>query len=146
MKSRSAGAVTRQQRGVTLIEVLITIVVLSLGLMGFAALEVVAMKSDRTALYRSYGTMYAYDIIDCMRANRTAAMAGNYNLDFGTAASGGSIAGNDMGAWKSALAQDLPGGQGKVTVNGKGTAVIEITWREGIESNRTLTFATQTGL
>jgi len=57
----------RHQGGVTLIEVLITMVVVAIGLLGFAALQTVTMKNNRTALYRSLATMYAYSALDCLR-------------------------------------------------------------------------------
>ena len=137
--------------GFTLIEGLVTVVVLALGLLGFAALQSVALKSNRTALQRSYATFYAYDIADCMRANRAAAVAGSYNLDFGAAATAGTVAGNDLVAWKSALASDLTGGDGKVTVDNAGNATIQIQWSEevnteGTQATRTLNFTTQTKL
>lgn len=132
--------------GFTLVEVLVTIVVMAVGLLGFAALQTVALKSSRTALHHSYATFYAYDIVDCMRVNRAAAIGAAYNFDFHTDPAGGTIAGADMGAWKTALARDLPSGQGKVTVDGQGNTTIEVRWSEGIRSNRTLTFTTQTSL
>jgi type IV pilus assembly protein PilV len=141
----------RRTAGFTMIEVLVTVVVMALGLLGFAALQSVALKSNRTSLHRSYATFYAYDIADCMRVNRAAAVAGSYNLDFGTAATGGTIAGDDMAVWKAALARDLPSGEGKVTIDNQGNATIEVQWSEEIrtedvQSARTLNFTTQTSL
>ena len=132
--------------GFTLIEILVTVLVMAMGLLGTAALQAVALKNSRTALQHSYATFYAYDIADCMRANRPAALAGAYNLDFGAPASGSTVAAGDMVAWKAALAQDLPGGQGKVTVQGDGVATIWVRWTEGFQSDRTVTFTTQTTL
>ena len=129
-----------------MIEVLVTIVIVSLGLLGFAGLQMHSLKSNATALHRSYATMLAYDIADCMRVNRAAAIAGNYNLDFATAATSGTVQGDDMVTWKAALASSLPNGQGKITVNAQGDVQIEVRWAENINSNRTLTFITQTSL
>lgn len=68
------------QRGATLIEVLVAIVILSIGLLGLAGLQATSIKSNEGSYYRSQATILANDIIDRMRANRTAAIAGNYNL------------------------------------------------------------------
>lgn len=138
----------RSIAGFTLIEVLITVVVMALGLLGIAALQTVALKSGRTALHRSYATFYAYDIVDSMRANRPAAVAGNYDLAINAAApTCGTIVYNcDLRAWRDALARDLPDGTGSVDVDASGSATIQIRWSEGVNTDRTLTFRTQTTL
>ncbi len=135
MTPHSRSARPRSQVGVTLIEVLVTVVLVSIGLLGFAGLQAVSLKSNRSALQHSYAAMYSYDIIDCMRANPTAAHAGAYNFAFGSSPSGGTIAGNDMVAWNAALAADLPNGRGKVTVDVQDRATVEICWAEGIAAD-----------
>ncbi|MGI9304444.1 MAG: type IV pilus modification protein PilV, partial [Gammaproteobacteria bacterium] len=57
-------------RGFTLLEVLIATVVLSIGLIGLAALMIQGQKFNRSALNRSQATFIAYDMADRMRANR----------------------------------------------------------------------------
>ena len=63
------------QRGATLIEVLVAMLVLSIGLLGLAGMQMTALKSNQSAYYRSQATVLAYDIIDRMRANRADARA-----------------------------------------------------------------------
>lgn len=139
----------RGDQGFSLIEVLVTFVVMAIGLLGLAALQVVALKNNRTALHHSYATFYAADILDAMRANPRAALGLAYNLNWDTPATGGTIAGADMIAWKSALTRDLPSGQGKVTVQANGGALIQIRWKEGYSRDQPdayTTFSTQTSL
>ena len=62
------------QRGTTLIEVLIALIVLSIGLLGLALLQVTSVQSNHSAYYRSQATVLAHDLADRMRANRTAAL------------------------------------------------------------------------
>lgn len=57
------------QRGFTLLEILVAIVVLSIGLLGLAGLQVVSLTNNQTAHYRSIATQQAYDMADRMRAN-----------------------------------------------------------------------------
>jgi type IV pilus assembly protein PilV len=64
----------RLQRGFTLIEVLVSIVVLAVGLLGVAGLQMFSLKNTHSAYMRSQATLLAYDIIDSIRAN-PAAMA-----------------------------------------------------------------------
>jgi type IV pilus assembly protein PilV len=58
-----------QQRGVTLIEVLIAIFVTSIGLLGIAGLEVYSKQSGFEALQRTTASMLLNDIAEKMRAN-----------------------------------------------------------------------------
>lgn len=134
-------------RGFTLIEVLVAVVVLAIGLLGIAAMQRVSLKANRAALHRSYATFYAYDIVDSMRANRAAAVeADAYDIEFGSPAAAGTVAGSDLLGWKTALATDLPGGDGAIAVDNAGRARIRIRWGEGVESDQTQTFETQTSL
>src|SRR5690606_37316619 len=78
--SRSLIAAARGRRestrggGFTLIEVLIALVVMSVGLLGLASLQTNTLAFNRDAYLRSQATALAYDIIDRMRANRDAAV------------------------------------------------------------------------
>lgn len=131
----------RRQRGFSLIEILVTIVVVALGLLGFAGLQAYSLKSNRTALQRSYATMMAYDIADCMRVNRNRALAGDYNLGFAAPATSGSVAGDDMVAWKASISTNLPNGQGRISRPiGKPSNffLIEIRWDENVDDNITI--------
>nr|WP_200332817.1 type IV pilus modification protein PilV [Thiocystis violacea] len=127
-----------RQRGVTLLEVLITMVVLSIGLLGFAALQTVSMKSNRTALYRSYATTYAYDILDCIRANR--ASAGAYAVSVGTAppSSPTTVAQRDLGDWLTGLAANMPNGLGGVAIAGN-AVTITVQWDESPTDTKSFT-------
>lgn len=61
---------TKHSRGFSLIEVLVTIVVLSGGMLGIAALYVESLKSGHTALSRTKAINLAADMADRIRANR----------------------------------------------------------------------------
>ena len=66
--------------GFSLIEVLIALVILSVGLLGIAAMVSVAMKSKGSSYLRTQAIAQAQAIIDRMRANRATAMAGYYDF------------------------------------------------------------------
>jgi len=59
----------RCERGFSLIEVMITVFVLSLGLLGVGGLQYLAMKSNQSALSRAMATEYAYQMLDFIRSN-----------------------------------------------------------------------------
>jgi len=56
--------------GFSMIEVLITIIVLAFGLLGFALLQTMNVRFVQSSNYRTQATNLAYDLLDQMRANR----------------------------------------------------------------------------
>ncbi len=68
----------RLQSGFSLIEVLVAVLVLSIGLLGLAALQATALRNNQSALERSQGVVNTYSMLDAMRANVDSARAGEY--------------------------------------------------------------------
>jgi|GEM_PF-368071 len=66
------------QQGFTLLEVLITIVILSVGLLGVANLQMLGLNYNNNAYHRSQAVQLAYDIVERMRMNMDGVTAGNY--------------------------------------------------------------------
>jgi len=61
------------QRGVSLIEILITLLVLAVGLLGLAALQGFSLQAGQTSYYRTQATNIGYEVADFARANRSVA-------------------------------------------------------------------------
>jgi type IV pilus assembly protein PilV len=116
-------------RGFSLVEVLVSIVVLSIALLGTAGLTAASLKSNNSSYYRSQATVLADDILDRMRANVVVARGGTYNITGNppvfTAASGTAFF--DVEEWSETVEQTLPGGVGNVNV-AAGVATVVITW------------------
>lgn len=68
------------QTGLSLLEVLISMLVLSIGLFGLAGLQSASLRANNSAYQRTITSMLANDILDRMRANPALAKAGNYNV------------------------------------------------------------------
>ncbi|MCG2578312.1 type IV pilus modification protein PilV [Dechloromonas sp. XY25] len=133
----------------TMIETLISIVIIAIGLLGYAGLLLQSNKANLTSYQRSQATLLAYDIADAMRANRSSALAGQYNIAMGSAASSGSaVSTQDLVRWKSNLSKALPSGDGSIQVNGTGSATITIQWSNTSQvhagEDSSTTFVTQT--
>lgn len=108
-----------RQSGFTLLEVLVAILVLSIGLLGLAGLMASSIRNNHSAQQRTQATWLAYDVIDRMRVNRPAAIASsdNYNVALGAASGSAGLAGADITDWKATLANALPAGDGAVAVD-----------------------------
>ncbi|MEM7053394.1 MAG: type IV pilus modification protein PilV [Pseudomonadota bacterium] len=72
----------RAQHGLTLIEILITLLVLAIGLLGLAALQGFSLQSGQASYYRTQATNMAYEVADFTRANRSIATAGWVQAEF----------------------------------------------------------------
>lgn len=73
----------RAQTGATLIEVLVTVIVITLGVVAMASLQVSALKLGQGAYLRSQAVALGYEMLDTMRANRTDVLAGRYEWTLG---------------------------------------------------------------
>jgi len=132
---------TNKQHGFTLIEVLITMVIMAIGLLGLAGLQVVSLRNTEVAYQRSQATSLAYDMLDRMRSNPKAVEDGRYNAittapGSYTDCTAGScttdeMAAFDNGEWHNEIAAVLPSGTGTVSGSGSGSVfTITISWDE----------------
>lgn len=141
--------------GFSLIEVLVSLLVLSIGLLGLAGLQVSAVAFNHSAYMRTQATNLAYEISDRMRANRQAALDDAYNGGFavtpplcGDDVDGGTVAEQDVSAWRISLSCTLPGGNGSVDLDGERLTVV-VRWDEargGGDVNDREEFTMVTGL
>ncbi len=149
-------ATMRRDAGFTLVEILIALLVLSIGMLGIAALQAATVQFNHSAYLRSQATSLAYDIVDRMRANRAAALDGAYDGASVTpapacntvAAASTTVAAADVAAWRNALACLLPAGTGSIAVQENGVAIVGVSWDDSRAegSVATETFATSTSL
>ena len=124
----------RRERGLTLIEILVTLLVISIGLLGVAGLHSFSMRNNYDALMRSHASALISEITDRMRVSRALVYpsgggASEYNIALSdaapTVATGSTQAIRDVNAWLTTLAQQLPLGDGRIAVN-QATRVVTI--------------------
>jgi type IV pilus assembly protein PilV len=118
MKPTNSSRTMRQksQRGISLIEVLVAIIVMTFGLLGISGLMMAGVNNSTGSDLASRANQSASEIMDAMRANR--GNAASYAVDFGTASTtftGTTTADKDLKQWLAALAL-LPGGTGQIKV------------------------------
>lgn len=116
--------------GFNLIEVMIAVVLLSIGLLGMALLQSTALRAGQSSSERTVATVLAYQLLDMVRANREQAAqynlirdpafiaAGNGRINFceAGAAPPSPQWQADRDAWVCAAARALPNARGSVQV------------------------------
>jgi type IV pilus assembly protein PilV len=136
----------RANRGFTLVEILVTLVLVSVGLLGVAALQLRTLRANKEAYVRSQASVLAADILDRMRANPLAFRGGAYDVTWDATAStttGGSIdpeelqrATTDLDEWQRAINSTLPGtateASGQI-VRANNVVTVSIRWTERSE-------------
>jgi len=71
----------QRQKGFSLVEVLVSVVIMSVGILGVAGLQVLSLQQNRSSLFRSEALMLGGDMLDRMRANPLQNYAGFDFLD-----------------------------------------------------------------
>lgn len=93
------GPAMRRQRGVSLIEVLVSVVVLGIGLLGVAAMQAIALRGGQSSLESSQAVIQTTSILESIRANRANANAYNTAGLLCTPGTAGTLAQNDLRDW-----------------------------------------------
>jgi type IV pilus assembly protein PilV len=94
-KSLAMDAQTILERGFSLLEVMIALLVLSIGLLGIAGLQTFSLQYNHQSYERTQATVLISEIFDRIMANPTAARAGNYDsVALGTTSASYSAYGN----------------------------------------------------
>lgn len=114
---------SKQQNGFSLVEVLIALIIMSVGMLGIATLFVQSMQAGRTSMFRHHAVTLAGDVADRIRANPRAGIAyQGMGADNGCIATGNdcnelAMAANDIFLWDQQVAESLPNGAITVTFN-----------------------------
>ncbi len=150
---RSSRHGSSAQRGVALLEVLISVLILGIGLLGIAAMQSTALRNSQGSYERSQAVIQTYSILDAMRANRNQAIAGAYNLttpQCTVPAAAGTLASIDLNTWISSL-KSVMGQAGDTTSCGSincqsdGSCVVRVQWDDSRATDAAANGATQAG-
>ena len=153
-----------KQKGFSLLEVLIATVIMAVGILGVAGLQVVSLQQNRSSLLRAEALLIGGDIIDRMRANPDQSYA-TVNFTDAPASSArncvaltctpAQMAGYDVAQWKcliNPLDEDsdpysicqafgisgatLPGGEGEIT-EALGAYTVKVRWIDASDGTKT---------
>ncbi len=116
----------KSQAGFTLVEVLVSALLLSIGLVGLAGLQAASLVNNNSSFMRSQVMALAYDLADRMRANVPGSNANNYDPTLAAVTatctttvgcSPQQLAQNDLAEWNAAIGTHLPLGEGWVCID-----------------------------
>lgn len=130
-------------KGSSMIEVLIAVLVLSIGLLGLAGLQASSLQYTHDAHTRTTAAILAYDLIERIHVNDDNAAdyaSGESCDDQDNCCNNATVsASNDLMCWTLALQQQLPNGAGSVAgPDADGFYTVNISWLER-ESGQTFT-------
>lgn len=140
------------QRGVSLLEVMIAVLILSFGLLGLAGLQMTTLRNNQSSFERSRAIMAVYSIADSLRADMKA--DGTLDVENGFAAA-------KIAVWEDSLETHLgEGATGTVECTAETTTpltsgdinvqtcTVTITWDDsrGVQGSSTQTMTTQVRL
>ncbi len=141
---RDLREIRARQTGSTLIEVMVTVLILSTSLLGMAALQNRSLQYSHSAYLRSQANILAYDILDRIRINRDN--INSYRLELGAKPpTGDGLEQSDLREWREMTAAALPDGDSAILCEESSrTCAVTIQWAEqnssGEESEDTSTF------
>ena len=140
----------RFHAGAGLVSIMIAMFIIMVSVLGHVAMQVKSLRAVTASQLQTHAIVIAYSITDGIRANRTAALAGDYDGALsppattvtceGLSASckGSEVAANDMKAW-SLMLNRLPGGMAsieRIPLSEKGVlARVHVCWNEGREAS-----------
>ena len=136
--------------GFSLVESLITLLIVGIGIQGLVSMQITGMKSNQGAYYKTQASLLASDIVDRLRFNSTRAIAGAYDgfntqsnpiekpacVSTTTGCDSNDLVSLDMAEWAELFSGGesginlIPNGQGTITRGNGNLFTITITWDE----------------
>lgn len=118
------------QKGFSLIEVLVSMILISFGLLSLGNLETRSLKYSTAAYVETQGALYLKEIVEVLRVNKAAAIAGDYNIGLvafsGLSQTSNSLAETDRYQWFNNLNNVLPGAKASINCGNDSRCVLEV--------------------
>ncbi|MBF0186552.1 MAG: type IV pilus modification protein PilV [Magnetococcales bacterium] len=151
------------EAGFSLLEILMTLTLLSIGFLGIAKLQFTSLRYTQSSMARSQAAVLADDILDRMRANRDVAQDTDVADDdclyaialaesvtdppdcINGTCTAANMASFDLSEWKTAVADALPSGDGSVSRNGS-VFTITVQWDDSRGQQAAATFTSTSEL
>jgi len=137
-RSRSPFVSPDKQTGSSMIEVLVALLILSIGSLGLVAVQITSLKNSNNSEFRYRASNMTADLIERMESNKRGVANNHYSaINVSTTnvpTANTTVADNDIAAWYQKVAT-LPGGVGVVTESGTSNEfTIVVRWND-VNSN-----------
>lgn len=142
-KKRLCKVSIKGNRGFTLLEAMIGFLILSIGLLGIASLQTMALQSGKTSVYGSVAMMKVDELLESMRINATGldsyqGSGGGANNSCSTVSCDeAALAQDDLFWWKKNLTAGLPGDattnvvvEAPTATSNMATVTVTVSWAE----------------
>jgi type IV pilus assembly protein PilV len=146
------------QKGISLLEVLVSVIIIAIGMLGIASMLLVSNQANNSSYMKQQAIQNVYNIFDKIRANSQAAVNGNYNIsNIGStglptavttptvmcnaaACTPAQLATYDTWTWLTKDLSRLPNGCGSITtapspVAGNTTVTVTVQWDDSPAQN-----------
>lgn len=135
----------RSQRGLSLVEVAVAAAVLLCVVAGSMSLMIAVKRRSADAEFQVAAAALSLEIVERMRLNRAAALAGEYDTTRAAQQAAPVVPGvvqADLQAWRSELTRQLPAGAGRIsTQSASGVVSVSVTvqWQRPTEAGASST-------
>jgi type IV pilus assembly protein PilV len=129
-KPLTPSSAARRQRGVSLIEVLVSVLVVSVGMLGAVALQATALRNNQGSYERTQTSILTQGIFDAMRANLAGVTANSYDTGGWVCAApaAAGLASSDIARWIGNLHEQIhPGACGRIEC-ASGACTVSVRW------------------
>ena len=119
----------KKQQGFSLLEVLISLVLITFGLFSLANLQIRSVNASTAAYMETQGTLHLQEIVELLRANKKVAAKGDYNIKlspFSSLTSGTTIAEIDRYNWFSNLDSTLTKAKASINCDNTFQCILEL--------------------
>lgn len=128
----------KKQAGATMIEVLVTILILAVGLLGLSATQMMSLKNGNNSHHRYLAALASQEMAERMRVNPDGVSLGSYDgkvdgtessQDCSVGCTSRQLANMDLYDWGQVISTNLPSGTGLIERNGD-TVTFTVSWKE----------------
>lgn len=129
--------------GFTLIEVLVAVVIMAVGLLGLAGLQISGLRNNLSAEHKSKAAQLVYDMSDRIRANvsptslviySAGVSEANIGCDASTLCTSAQLAQDDLFNWVTDIGNDLPNGTPIISSVG-GAFTVGVSWYDNADTS-----------
>ena len=123
-----------KSKGFTLIEFLVALLVFAIGILALTSLQIYVLRSDISAHHQAQAVQIAYSMMDRLRSNRSAAVAGSYNIPNAAAITAGDgnppLVDDDLADWNTNELSLLPNADVVINCTPSGNCTVTISWSD----------------